>query len=66
MIERKPLIAAFILTSFSVLTLTSASWGQSLEDFENKVTEFTLDNGLHFIVVVTNGIGLLRIWTLWG
>ena len=35
-----------------VLNLTGAPLqGQSLEDFEKKVTEFTLDNGLKFIVV---------------
>ena len=39
---------------FTILGLIlSASFGlsQSLKDFEKKVTEFTLDNGLHFIVV---------------
>ncbi|MFQ5864497.1 MAG: M16 family metallopeptidase [bacterium] len=40
---------------FSVIFLfclfVSFSLGQNLEEFEKKVTEFTLDNGLHFIVV---------------
>ena len=45
-ILRKPLILVLIL-GLSV----SWSFGQNLEDFEKKVTEFTLDNGLQFIVV---------------
>src|SRR5580704_6359609 len=28
-----------------------SSWAQSLKEFEKKVTEFTLANGLHFIVI---------------
>jgi predicted Zn-dependent peptidase len=30
---------------------TTSLWPQSLQDFEKKVTEFTLKNGMHFIVV---------------
>src|SRR6202789_1577461 len=33
------------------LLVPSLLAGQSLKDFEKKVTEFTLANGLHFIVV---------------
>jgi len=33
------------------LLLGTALWGQNLKQFEKKVTEFTLANGLHFIVV---------------
>src|SRR5262252_57115 len=33
------------------LTLPGLLAAQSLKDFEKKVTEFTLPNGLHFIVV---------------
>lgn len=35
---------------FALLLSPQVSWSQSLEDFEKNVTEFTLDNGLHFIV----------------
>lgn len=30
---------------------TSVSWAQDLEVFEERVTEFTLENGLHFIII---------------
>ena len=33
------------------LVAGTALWGQDLKQFEKKVTEFTLANGLHFIVV---------------
>lgn len=35
----------------AVLLVPSAGFSQNLEAFEEKVTEFTLDNGLHFIIV---------------
>lgn len=34
-----------------VLLQGGVAWGQNLESFEEKVTEFTLDNGLHFIII---------------
>ncbi len=42
--------------SFSIFLLflfliSSVSWAQNLEAFEERVTEFTLENGLHFIIV---------------
>jgi predicted Zn-dependent peptidase len=39
-------LLALILGVFSFSTEA-----QNLEEFENKVTEFTLDNGLHFIII---------------
>jgi len=33
------------------LVAGTALWGQDLKEFEKKVTEFTLANGMHFIVV---------------
>src|SRR5579885_2043244 len=36
---------------FVLLLLPALLGAQSLKDFEKKVTEFTLDNGLHFIVI---------------
>ncbi|MFQ6114830.1 MAG: M16 family metallopeptidase [bacterium] len=41
-----PVAVAFLLFIFVSLSLA-----QNLEEFEKKVTEFTLDNGLHFIVL---------------
>ena len=41
-----------LLTSIlCVLAMPAMLFGQGLETFEEKVTEFTLDNGLHFIVI---------------
>jgi len=42
-----------VLTAGTVLfcLLTASSFSQSLKDFEKKVTEFDLPNGMHFIVV---------------
>jgi predicted Zn-dependent peptidase len=34
-----------------ILLLPLFAWGQNLQEFEKKVTEFTLANGLHFIVI---------------
>jgi predicted Zn-dependent peptidase len=33
-----------------ILLLPIAAWAQSLKEFEKKITEFTLANGLHFIL----------------
>ncbi len=35
----------------SLALLTSAVHAQNLQNFEEKVSEFTLDNGLHFIII---------------
>ena len=35
----------------AVLLVPASGFSQNLEAFEEKVTEFTLDNGLHFIIV---------------
>ncbi|MCH8568569.1 MAG: insulinase family protein [Balneolales bacterium] len=43
-----PLISAII---FIALLLPQMVSSQSLEAFEERVTEFTLDNGLHFIII---------------
>jgi predicted Zn-dependent peptidase len=41
-----------IATRTALLCLVSlAAFGQSLADFEKRVTEFTLPNGMHFIVI---------------
>lgn len=41
----------FRSTFLPALLISTALWGQNLKQFEKKVTEFTLANGLHFIVV---------------
>lgn len=44
--------AVQIVTGLILIALSfSASLSQNLEDFEKRVTEFTLENGLHFIVL---------------
>lgn len=40
-----------IFTFFALFFSALSGFSQSLKDFEKKVTEFTLENGLHFIVV---------------
>lgn len=42
-------VLSVLVGGLSILSMTVQA--QSLESFEEKVTEFTLDNGLHFIVV---------------
>lgn len=41
----------FMLVMFALLLLPATSFSQDLEAFEENVTEFTLDNGLHFIII---------------
>ncbi|MGF1671185.1 MAG: M16 family metallopeptidase [Balneolaceae bacterium] len=40
-----------ILSALMLFILLPAVSAQNLESFEQKVTEFTLDNGLHFIII---------------
>ncbi|HET6527199.1 MAG TPA: pitrilysin family protein [Balneolaceae bacterium] len=47
----KKLISTLGLLALLSLPFYQAGYAQSLQDFEEKVTEFTLDNGLTFIVV---------------
>ena len=42
-------LASFLLAC--CVAITSSLSGQSLKDFEKNVTEFTLPNGMHFIVL---------------
>jgi predicted Zn-dependent peptidase len=44
-------IAARSLLLFLILAGIQVSEAQNLESFEERVTEFTLDNGLHFIII---------------
>ena len=44
------LLTATLLTLFTY-SFNSTAKAQNLKEFEKKVTEFTLDNGLHFIVI---------------
>jgi predicted Zn-dependent peptidase len=45
--NKKPILGLL----FVLLLLPAAAAAQNLEAFEQNVTEFTLDNGLHFIIV---------------
>ncbi len=44
-------IKLFVITAVLTLAFGGGSSAQSLQEFEKKVTEFTLQNGLHFIIV---------------
>jgi predicted Zn-dependent peptidase len=54
---RVPLLPAFLVVG-------TALWGQNLKQFEKQVTEFTLSNGLHFIVVERHDVPAVsfRTW----
>ncbi|HEX6981733.1 MAG TPA: pitrilysin family protein [Balneolaceae bacterium] len=47
----KKIISALGLFMLLSLPFHQAGYAQSLEDFEEKVTEFTLDNGLTFVII---------------
>jgi len=47
----------------AVLFIPATGFTQNLEAFEEKVTEFTLDNGLHFIVVERNVAPVAHFFT---
>lgn len=49
MLKRATTVWGLLIAVF--LYLPSSVFSQNLESFEEKVTEFTLDNGLHFIIV---------------
>lgn len=49
MLKRAIIVWGILIAVF--LYLPSSVFSQNLESFEQNVTEFTLDNGLHFIVV---------------
>ena len=44
-------ISLSLFLMLTALTFLQSIQAQYLEEFENKVTEFTLDNGLHFIII---------------
>ncbi|MDX1639155.1 MAG: pitrilysin family protein [Balneolaceae bacterium] len=48
-LNKKHIILAFLMVLGVIVPRLSE--GQSLEDFEEKVTEFTLDNGLTFLII---------------
>ncbi|WP_142713623.1 M16 family metallopeptidase [Fodinibius sediminis] len=47
----KHLLAAAVLWSLALASPAQPAQAQSLEEFEKNVTEFTLDNGLTFIII---------------
>lgn len=52
----------FCLIGFMALT-TQISHAQNLKEFEEKVTEFTLDNGLHFIIIERHDAPVVSFYT---
>ena len=46
-----------------ILALSLPLAAQSLKDFEKKVTEFTLPNGLHFILIERHGAPVVSFHT---
>ena len=48
---------------FVLLGVAALGFAQSLADFEKKVTEFTLANGLHFLVVERHGAPVVSFHT---
>lgn len=53
------LVAAFFCLGFGALL----SFAQSLAEFEKKVTEFTLANGMHFLIVERHGAPVVSFQT---
>lgn len=48
---------------FALTVVTSSVFAQNLADFEKKVTEFTLDNGMHFIVIEKHEAPVVSFYT---
>ncbi len=59
----KNLITKFILLSLLLTSTNVILQAQYLEEFEKKVTEFTLDNGLHFIVIERHDAPVASFYT---
>ena len=49
-IERKPIFVLGVLLVYMFTSAHSLVLGQEMNDFESRLTEFTLENGLKFIV----------------
>ena len=47
----KRITCGLLLAGLLIITSFSSGWAQNLDDFEERVTEFTLDNGLTFLVI---------------
>lgn len=54
---------AFLCFLFMIGCFASPSKAQNLKEFEKKVTEFTLDNGLHFIVIERHDAPVVSFYT---
>ncbi len=58
----KPIrVFAILVMLMGIFSYTSKA--QNLEEFEKKVTEFTLDNGLHFIIIERNEAPVASFYT---
>lgn len=62
MLKRATTVLGIVIAVF--LYLPSSLISQNLETFEQNVTEFTLDNGLHFIIVERNVAPVAHFFTL--
>lgn len=60
--DYKTLISVFCLLFLMSLIPQKAN-AQNLEEFEEKVTEFTLDNGLHFIIIERHDAPVVSFYT---
>ena len=49
-IERKPIFVLGVLLVYMFISAHSLMVGQEMDNFESRLTEFTLENGLKFIV----------------
>ncbi len=63
MSRRSRLVAAFALVSLTGAGSSSLLQAQSLAEFEKKVTEFTLANGMHFLIVERHGAPVVSFQT---
>ena len=57
------LIGVSILTLIACLFIADNSQAQNLKEFEKKVTEFTLDNGMHFIIIERHDAPVASFYT---
>ena len=49
-IERKSIFVLGVLLLYMFTSVHSLMVGQEMDDFESRLTEFTLENGLKFII----------------
>ena len=60
---KKSIKSLFLLMGVVAVVGAGTLQAQNLEEFEKKVTEFTLDNGLHFIVIERHDAPVVSFYT---